>query len=108
MLAHNHPVKSGNSGAEAVADVAQAEKCLSRAAQPTASPPDGTTLSNNKVDASTGLSSCEGQLAAFGTMCGLSNQQKLQGFLQSIFQNQEVSHCKGVLKAKQGKERKDK
>ena len=98
---HNDAVESSNRGAEAVADVAQPERSLPRSAQATASPsPDGNTISNNKADTSTGLSSCEGQLAAFGTICGLSNQQMLQGFLQSIFQHQEVSDCESILRAK--------
>ena len=93
-------VKNSSSGTKAVADVAQVTGSLSRSAQPTISPaPNGTTSSQIRVDSPHGLASCEEQLAAFNTMCGSSNHQKLRGFLQSIFQYQEVSSCGSIVRA---------
>lgn len=66
-----------------------------KSAEPTANPAtDGSKTSSLWPDTRQGLAACEGQLEAFGKMCGLSNQQKLQDFLKLTFEYQE-----GVTKA---------
>lgn len=62
-----------------------------KSAEPTANPAtDGSKTSSLWPDTRQGLAACEGQLEAFGKMCGLSNQQKLQDFLKLTFEYQEV------------------
>lgn len=89
------PLESNTDRPESATDGAQVNAAPPKPAQPTACPPTGAnTDCAVKPDMADGVASREELLAAFGTMCGHSNQQKLQGFLKAIAEYQEVSDCK--------------
>ena len=94
--APNGSLHSNNpAGPEPVSDLTQADGIHpgspNKSAQPTANlAADGTETASPQTDTPQGLAACEGQLDAFGRMCGLTNQQKLQAFLKLVFQYQEV------------------
>lgn len=63
----------------------------------TEKPPKEPTATAAQHAKSEELAACSAQLSAFGVMCGTSNQHKLEDFLQSIFEYQEVGFsCSGV------------
>lgn len=91
-------VESNTDRPESATDDAQVNAAPPMPAQPTACPPtDATTDCTVKKDMAHGVAGCEELLVAFGTMCGHSNQQKLQGFLKAVAEYQEVSDCKSKV-----------